>query len=299
VRIRVVDTTLPEPVPAPPASVFVTFTAGDLVFAAGSLSWNPSNFADTYRVYRRDDGAAGGAEGDVSYQPNIQSALHRLVNAVRHWIGQVVSPIARVFNIPVGYASTFEEGTINPSGSYVEIAMPPVNDSSCGTRCAFSDLNAPVSRHLCYAVKACNEAGCSGFSAPACGDAPPPNTLPTVTFVQPAVSGQRIPLGEPFTFRAQLAEVDAGDYIASYRWKVDGVDLPVVTGNFGSSETVDLTRTFSSAGIHTVSIHVTDSNGASPSPDPSTQVDAQPNAAPNACIINPEGSEPPPAWCTS
>jgi len=116
VRIRVVDATLPEPVPAPPASVFVTFTAGDLVNAAGSLSWNPSNFAATYRVYRRDDGAAGGGEGDVSYQPNIQSALRRLVNAVRHWVGQVVSPIARVFNIPVGYASTFEEGIINPSG---------------------------------------------------------------------------------------------------------------------------------------------------------------------------------------
>ena len=295
VLIRVNDATLPEPVPAPPAAVSAAFSAGDLVYARGNVSWNPSSFADTYRVYRRDDGAAGGGgdyDENISYG-GLRGTVARLAEAVRVWVSRALSPLARALNIPVGLAAAAD---IEPLGSYVEV-LPNVDSGSCGARCSFTDSQAPVSRRLCYAVKACNESGCSGFSAPACSDAPPPNSLPSATFVLPPASGQRIPLDVPYTFRVQLAEVDAGDYIASYQWTVDGTALPPATGNFGSSETVDLVRTFGVAGTHTVAIRVTDSRGAYPTPDASTQVDAQENAAPNACIVNPDGSQP--VWCTS
>ncbi len=298
VLIRVMDTSLPEPPPPPPASVLVNFASGDPVHALGNVSWNRSSFADTYRVYRRDDGAAGGGDGNeegisYGYPSELRNPLRRVADAVRSWVAKVISPIARALNIPSSFAAAAD---IEPLGSYVEVATPPVDDSSCGARCAYADSGAPVSRRLCYAVKACNEAGCSGFSAPACGDAPPPNTLPTVTFVQPSTPGQNVPLGSPFTFRAQLAEADPGDHIASYQWTVDGTALPAVNGDFGSAETVEVTRTFSVAGAHTVSLRVTDGNGARPVPDASTSVNAQANDAPDACIINPTG--PQPAWCT-
>jgi hypothetical protein len=103
----------------------------------------------------------------------------------------------------------------------------------------------------------------------------------------------------PYTFSAQLAEVDPGDYIASYQWIVDGTALANSSGNFGSSRTVTLTRTFSVAGLHTVALHVCDSHGSCVTPNPSTQVDAQANVPPAACIIDPANPLPPPAWCTA
>lgn len=298
--ITVMDNSPIEPIPAAPQNVHVVISPFNEDYDQAALTWNTSVGAQTYRVFRRDDGAiqGGGSGSGAGYeqpnslQPSLRWVWQVIPQTLGQWLKALLLPLNRLLEAPLAYATG---GSYEPSGSYIE--QGTVANSSCTSgQCSFMDSQVPILHHLCYAVKACNNTGCSVYSAPACANSPGPNYLPVVNFIQPPSSPLRLRPGDSYTFRAQITESDVDDYIKRYEWQAPGSVPYVSDGNYGSNRVVDFTKTFENEGSFTVAIRAKDSHDVWSAWVPVT-VEVQTNAGPNACIIDPGSSSPPPAWC--